>query len=464
MTLANKVLVCALTTLSMCTSAIAIAKETPPLGGQPKNFVVPKTETTTLDNGLSVTFIPYGKTPKVTLRLITQTGNIDDGDSVWLSDISYEMLRQGTETASAKQLAESVANMGGEIDTSVGMDSSFIGMSVLSEFADDAAAMIADMVMHAKFEDSDLARIKADTQRRLAVSLSSPSAIANEAFYHSVYGNHAYGRLYPTSESIDALTTKATAEFVKTHLVPNRSHLYVSGVFNKSEVSSAINAAFGQWKAGEIVERKTVLTQSGPSFTLLERENAPQSTLRLGLPTIGPAHADYMKLNVMNTLLGGAFSSRITSNIREDKGYTYSPRSTIVNRVGSGMWYEAADVTAESTGAALDEIVKEINLLSTQTPSDEELSGIQNYMAGIFVLRNSSRSAIISQLAFAELHGLDEGFLKDYVKTIYAISPQDVKDVTERYLDVEKMHLTIVGDTKTVTPQLEGVDALKPLL
>ena len=217
MILANKVLVCALTALSVCTSAIAIAKETPPLGGQPKNFVVPETETTTLENGLSVTFIPYGKTPKVTLRLITQTGNIDDGDSVWLSDISYEMLRQGTETASAKQLAENVANMGGEIDTSVGMDSSYIGMSVLSEFADDAAAMIADMVMHAKFEDSDLARIKADTQRRLTVSLSSPSAIANEAFYHSVYGNHAYGRLYPTSESIDALTTKAISEFVKTN-------------------------------------------------------------------------------------------------------------------------------------------------------------------------------------------------------------------------------------------------------
>ena len=464
MTFTKKLLVTSISALWFLGVFSANAKETPPAGGQPKDFVVPQTDTMTLANGLKITFIPYGKTPKVTLQLRTNTGNIDDGENIWLSDISYEMLRQGTTTYTAKALAETVASMGGEVNTSVGMDASFVGMSVLSEFGDDAVGLIADMVMNAKFEANDLERIKTDTERRLSVALSNPSSIANEAFYHSVYGNHPYGRLYPTSESLKALSVENTADFVKTHIVPNRSHLYVSGVFDKNSIANAVESAFSQWEKGQPIERKTVLTKSGPSFELLEREDAPQSTLRLGLATLAPAHEDYMKMSLMNTLLGGAFASRITSNIREDKGYTYSPRSAMVDRVGTGVWYEAADVTAESTGAALDEIIKEINLLANEAPTAEELEGIKNYMAGIFVLRNSSRTAIISQLAFTELHGLDESYLADYVKTIYAITPEEIKAVTAKYLDVNKMHLTIVGDTESVMPQLKEVEALKPFM
>lgn len=442
----------------------AAAKEAPPVGATPKAFAVPATDTITLDNGLTVTFIPYGSTPKATLRLVTNTGNIDDGDHVWLSDISYEMLRQGTQNRSAKALAEAVASMGGEINTSVGMDSSFIGMSVLSEFTGDAATVLADMVLNATFAETDIARIKTDRQRELAVDKSSPSSIASEAFYQSVYGNHPYGTLFPTEESLAEISTDNTKQFIATNVIPNRSHLYVSGVFDKNQVANAVKEAFGSWKKGTMPERNMVLTQAGPSLTVIERENAPQSTLRLGLATLSPAHNDYMTLSVMNTLLGGAFSSRITSNIREDKGYTYSPNSAVVNRVGTGMWYQAADVTAESTGASLYEIIKEINLLATEAPSKEELAGIQNYLSGIFVLRNSSRSAIISQLAFIELHGLDESYLQNYVKNIYAITPKDISEVTEKYLDVSKMHLTIVGDTTTVMPQLKEVKSLAPFM
>ena len=442
----------------------SIAKEAPPTGGEPKNFSLPATETMTLDNGLKVTFIPYGTTPKVTLQLRTNTGNIDDGEHVWLSDISYEMLRQGTKNKTAKELAEAVASMGGAIDSSVGMDSSYLGMSVLSEFADDAANVIADLALNANFAESDLERIKSDTQRRLSVSKSSPASIATEAFYKSIYGNHPYGKFYPTSESIDAISAKDTASFISTNLVPNRSHLYVSGVFDKNKVASAVESAFSEWKKGDIPERKTIITQAGPSLTMLERKEAPQSTIRLGLATIAPSHPDYMGLNVMNTLLGGAFSSRITSNIREDKGYTYSPNSSVVTRVGSGLWYQGADVTAEATGASLHEIIKEINLLAKEAPGKEELTGIKNYMAGIFVLRNSSRSAIISQLAFIELHGLDKGYLEDYVKNVYAVSTEDISNVTKKYLNVGNMHLTVVGDTETVAPQLKEVEALTPFM
>ncbi|MDY6925876.1 MAG: pitrilysin family protein [Pseudomonadota bacterium] len=437
------------------------AKEMPPAGGTPGDFTVPATQEITLENGLKVTFIPYGSTPKATVRLVTNTGNIDDGEKAWLADLSFDMLRQGTATQSAKALAEAVASMGGEIATSVGMDSSFIGMDVLGEFTPDAVGVLADMVMNASFAEADLTRLKTDSQRNLAVQKSSPSAIATEAFYQSIYGNHPYGRLYPTADSLAALTVDDTKTFISSNVVPNRSHLYVSGVFDQAAVRKAVKAAFAEWQAGEARATKTVLTKPGPTLELIEREGAPQSTLRLGLATVDATHPDYTKLSVMNTLLGGAFSSRITANIREDKGYTYSPRSAVVDRLGSAVWYEGADVTAEATGASLVEIFKEIELLASEAPTTEELKGVQNYMAGIFVLRNSSRSAIISQLAFLELHGLDKTYLTDYVQNVHGVTPEEVSNMAKKYLDNASMHLTIVGDTATVTPQLKEVKALE---
>lgn len=452
-------------TLSLCAaalmvSAVSVAKELPPVGGKPSNFVVPETRQVSLDNGLKVTFIPYGTTPKATVRLVTHTGNIDDGGKIWLSDLSFEMLRQGTANQSAQALATSVASMGGQIDTSVGLDSSWLGTDVLSEFADDAVAVIADMVLNANFDESDLARIKVDRQRELDVAKSRPSSKATEAFYHKIYGNHPYGQLYPTQESLASITAEETAAFVATNLVPNRSHLYVSGVFDEAAVLAAVKSAFGEWQAGAEPQRKTVLAQAGPSVTVIDRPDAPQSTLRLGLATFGPGHKDAMTMNVMNTLLGGAFSSRITSNIREDKGYTYSPRSSVMDRVGTGFWYQGADVTAEATAASLSEIVKEINLLANEHPSEKELTGVKNYMAGIFVLRNSSRGAIISQLAFTELHGLDASYLQTYVDKIYATTPAEVSNVVKQYLDVSKMHLVVVGDEADVKAQLATLDGL----
>ena len=437
------------------------AKELPPEGKKPADFQLPATSQMVLDNGLKVTFIPYGKTPKTTIRLITNTGNVDDGELPWLADLSFEMLKQGTAELSAKDIAEKAASMGGQINTSVAMDRSWIGADVLSEYAGDTVSVIAQMLLSSKFAENDLTLLKTNRDRSLKVALSQPGNQANQAFYKEIFGNHAYGNLFPTEQSLAKISVSDVKQFVTKNIVPNRSHLYISGVFEQQALVSKIKQAFADWQKGQPRSSGTVLTQTGPKVVMLEREKAPQSTIRLGLATISPAHQDAMKMTMTNSLLGGSFSSRITSNIREDKGYTYSPSSAVVNRVNAGLWYQAADITAESTGAALNEIFKEINTLANEAPSKEELSGIQNYMAGIFVLQNSSRSAIINQLAFMELHQLNDNYLKDYVSNIYKVTPKDISDTVKNYLTPEKMTLVVVGDKAQITPQLKAVDALK---
>jgi predicted Zn-dependent peptidase len=174
----------------------------------------------------------------------------------------------------------------------------------------------------------------------------------------------------------------------------------------------------------------------------------------LGLPVANPSDPDWIAQGVMNTLLGGSFHSRITSNIREDKGYTYSPFSQVSARYQDAYWVEVADVTTDVTGASLKEIFYEIDRLQSEPPSEEELRGIQNYMAGTFVLTNSSPSGIINVLRFLELHGLDRSYLTDFVQNVYAVTPEEVSRVAREILDDERMLVVIAGDVAVITDQV----------
>jgi predicted Zn-dependent peptidase len=195
---------------------------------------------------------------------------------------------------------------------------------------------------------------------------------------------------------------------------------------------------------------------------MIDRKDAPQTTIMLGLPTLDPSKPDYLPLQVTNSLLGGSFGSRITSNIREDKGYTYSPFSTINSGYRVAIWYEQADVTTEHTGASLGEISKEIKRLQTEAPSAEELKGIQNYEAGIFVLQNSTPGGIINQLNNLDFHGLPDSYLTDRVKNIYQVTPEKIQQMAKDYYKYEDMTLVLVGDKKQLDKQIkEHQKALK---
>ena len=186
-----------------------------------------------------------------------------------------------------------------------------------------------------------------------------------------------------------------------------------------------------------------------------------QSTVRFGLPAIPPTSPDYIPLVVTDALLGGSFGSRITANIREKHGYTYSPRSVLGLHPGVGTWLESADVTTKDTAASVREIVNEIERLRKEPPSDEELAGIRKYVAGTFVLRNSSRAGIVTQLRFVDLHGLPADWLRNFVQRVEAVTPADVTRVTRKYLDPQRMTLVVVGDRKAVEDSLKQFGPVK---
>jgi zinc protease len=446
----------------LCSASIA-QKQTPPEGGTPRDFQLPEKKLNKLPNGLGSTLVQYGAIPKVNINVIIKTGNIHEGpNEVWLGDLTGNLMREGTTTMDFKTISKKVAAMGGSVNVATGLNQVTISGSVLSEFAPDLIKILADIAINPAFPEKELDRLKNDLKRNLTVQLATPQNQATNKFRSIIYKDHPYGRLYPTEEMLNSYTLDMAKGFYDKNIGAKRTVVYVVGKFNEASVSKAIEEAFGKWKEGPEVNYPVATPVTSNEVAMIDRPAAPQTTVLLGLPTLDPSKPDYLSLQVTNSLLGGSFGSRITSNIREDKGYTYSPFSTINTGVKVAIWYEQADVTTEHTGASLNEISKEIKRLQAEPPSKEELQGIQKYEAGIFVLQNSTPGGIINQLNFLDLHGLSDSYLTDRVKNIYAITPEKVQQIAKDYFKYEDMTLVLVGDKKQLDKQMKAhQDALK---
>lgn len=442
----------------------ASAAESPPAPGTPRDFRPPAKTTRTLDNGLRATFVEFGDIPKVSIAVYVRAGSLNEGTDTWLANLTGEMLKEGAGERSAAQIAETAAAMGGSVVVAVGADETTVSMDVLSENGPRALALIADLLQRPQLPESELDRIRRDFQRNLALSRTQPGALATEAFLALLFPDHPYGRTYPTQEQLAAYTIDAVRRFHDENFGAARARLYVGGSFDRPTMERAVADAFSGWKRGPAPLVFPPQAVARAQLKLIDRPDAPQSTIYMGLPVIDPSHPEYIDISLMNTLLGGAFSSRITTNIRESKGYAYSPSSSLGPRYRSNYWIEQADVTTEHTGAALKEIFAEIERLRAQAPSAPELKGIQNYRAGVFVMQNATRGALISQLAFLDLHGLPEEYLTRFVERIYALTPEQISAVARQYIRPEQMSVVVVGDLKKIRSQLAGVPQISGLL
>jgi zinc protease len=393
--------------------------------------------------------------PKVAVRLVVAAGNVYEGkEQVWLADLTGNLMREGTTTQTADVVARDFAGMGGELGINVGPDTASISTEVLSERGADAVRLLADVAEHPRLPESELERVKGNLLRQLAIQKASPQAIAQEKFAQLLYGDHPYGRVFPTETALKGYTIDQVRAFHRNHFGAGRARLYVAGVFDQATLEAAIRQAFEKWERGKPNERPADPPTGERRFALVDRADAPQSTVLLGLRVPSASHKDWVALQVTDALLGGAFASRITANIREQKGYTYSPGSAIDAHPGQADWVESADVTTNVTGESLKEIFYEIGRLRKEAPSASELRGIQNNLAGLFVVQNASRNGVIGRLVFVDLHGLGPDYLSTYVKRVMAVTPEDVRRIASDYLTPDTMTLVVVGDEKTVKAQV----------
>jgi zinc protease len=452
-----KPLIGVLLTVALVLCAQPAVKETPPPGGPPKPFAVPKRETYTLKNGMKVSLVPYGTIPLVSVRAVVDAGSINEtAGQVWLANFLASMMREGTAAKTNGQLAEAAASMGGELSVNARADVTNVSLGVLSEFTPEAVKLIAEVLRTPRLPASELERIRTNLLRQRSVSLSRPQSLATEAFAKQIYGDHPYGRSFPTEEQLKSYTLDDLKTFYTSNFGAKRTHLYIAGRFDPS-IKKTIAEAFDGWAEGSPFERTAPKLSAKKSMTLIDRPGAAQSVLRIGLPVAtDPSNSDYIPMEVMDSILGGSFGSRITSNIREAKGYTYSPSSFVDTRYHTAAWNEIADVTTAVTGDSIKEILFEIARLRKEPPTEVELKSIQSYLSGVFVLQNSSRDGLIGQFSFVDLQRLNDDYLRTYVPKVNAVTRADVQRMAEQYLDPNKMTFVVVGDKAKVEESLKA--------
>ena len=434
---------------------------TPPPPGDPVSFDIPEGRTFTLDNGIAVTLVPYGALPKADVLAVVRVGNVDEGPGQGsLADLTIPLLTEGTESMSGEAVAEAAASMGGSISSGAGLDQSRIGGRVLSEFVPDFVRLTAEVLQRPTFDADAFERTRRDVLRGAAVSRSQPGTVALAALRRALYGDHPYASvILPDPDPIGAASLDDVRAFYDAHVGPARTRLYVVGRFDEAATEAAIREAFGDWSAPARAADPAPPEASpiGRRVVLIDQPGAAQSQVSVAIPSVDPSEAEqYVELQVTNALLGGSFGSRITRNIREDKGYTYSPFSSVSARFRNAYWAETAAVVTEATVPAIAEILYEIDSLATTPPSAEELEGIQNYLAGTFVLQNSSAGGIASFLAFLDLHGLGRDYLEDYVERVYAVTPADVQRVARDVIRGDDALIVVVGDREIIGEPLEA--------
>jgi len=432
-----------------------------PRPGRPAPFALPHLHTFALENGLRATLVEAGAVPSVSLRLVLRAGAVDAGGATWLERLLAEYLKEGAGDLDTAGLASTAAGLGGRLNVSADADTIALSITVLSEFAAEAVRLLGEVAMRPRLPASELDRLRADLARELDVARAEPSLLASDRFQRALYGDHPYGPVLPT-EDVRALNLDAVRALFENNVGPRRAHLLAAGRLDSVALARTVEDVFSGWS----VDAPDVAPNAWPSSQRLihavHRPGAEQSTVIIGLPVIAPIHPDYVALVVTNALLGGAFNSRITRNIREDKGYTYSPRSSITALRYASHWAQVADVTTAVTGASLQEIVAEIEGLRAAAPPRDELAAIQAYVAGSQTMRYATPAGIVGQLAFLDLHRLDRGYAERFVDRVYAVDPATVQRIAREYLRVEEMTIAVAGDLEVVREQLTPFGEIVP--
>jgi predicted Zn-dependent peptidase len=433
----------------------ALAQHVPPKAGPPRPVTIPAATDYALANGMRVTLVPYGTVPKATAYLVTEYGGNDEATrETGAATLAARLLPEGTATETADQIAARASLDGGALRTGSGATTSYVGTDALSERTADAIGLIGDVARAPAFPDAAFTRVTANLMRGYAVARGRAQVLAMQRWYGAMFPGTAFGRNLIEDDAIKAATVAGVRAFYQRNVGATRSHLYVIGRFDDAAVRAAIDSAFGSWAAGPARPTRTPLARANPVRVFIDRPGAVQSTIFVGTRVPPATDKDRIALTVADALLGGSFASRITQNIREAKGYTYSPFSAVQEYPANSAWYEVADVTTNVTGPALTEIFKEINRLGSEQPSRAEVDAIERYLTGSFVLGLSTRFDVLSNLWTLDELGLPPSALANYVSDVQAVTAADISRVVKAYLVPDKMTLVVVGDKKAVAPQL----------
>ena len=436
-------------------------RSSPPELGPPPTLSLPPIQEFTLSNGLTVMLMEKHNVPVVQVNVIVHAGSAyDPAGNIGLATMTADMMDEGAGTRDAFELADAIEFLGARIAVRAGTHTVTASLNTAVAKLDDALPLMADILLRPTFPEDELERKRISRLTQILQAHDEPRAIASVLFSRALYGDdHPYGNPAIGDEaSTRSITVADLRQFHDTYFKANNAVVIAVGDITPAEFLPKLEQALGSWTTGSVptpswpqaeqVQRTEVL--------VVDKPGAPQSEIRIGRIGAERKTEDYYALDVMNTILGGSFTSRLMQNLREDKGYTYGARSGFSFRVMPGPFMASSAVQTDATAASLREFFKEFNAIREPIP-DEELTRGKNYQALAFPGAFQSVGGIAGNLSEIAVYDLPRDYFNQYIEQVLAVTQDDVQEVARKYIVPDRMLVVVVGDRATIE---EGIRAL----
>ena len=446
-------------TASPAASSVDLTK--PPVLGSPKGLTLPAVVNRELPNGLRLMIVEQHELPLADFVLVIKSGaETDVPGKLGTATLATSLLKEGTTTRSSLQIADQEAFLGVDLFAGAGWDATTAQLHTPTAQLDSALALFADVALRPAFPTKELERLRQQRLTSLLQVKDRGPEIANRAYAAIVYGSAAYGRPLTGDEpSTSAIQQDDVRRFYDTYFRPNNATLLVVGDVKPDDIERRIKALFGSWTRGTIPAPVYGQPAAAKETTiyLVDKPGAAQSSFRIGAVGVARSTQDYFPLTVMNTALGGSFTSRLNQNLRETKAYTYGASSGFAMRRAPGPFTASAEIVAAKTDSALIEFMKELRAIRDSIPA-EELAKTKRYLQLQLPGRFETTGGIAGNLSGLVTYDVPLNFYNTYTQRIESVTQADVQRVAKQYIDPEKLAIVIVGDRKSIEPTLKATN------
>lgn len=405
-----------------------------------------KANETFLDNGIPVYKINAGSQELSKVELIFNAGMYYQQRTL-LASTTNTLLEGGTTKYNALQISENIDFFGSFLELSVGQDFSTVTLYSLNKYLNDSLVFIEEIIKNAIYPQSEIDILLANKKQKHLVNSQKVNHLARRKFSELLFGEkHPYG-VDVKPNDFDTLKQKDIIDFYKNYYNSKNCFIVVSGNL-PDNILTILNGHFGKSDWGNVAGMqypKATITTTTQRKVLVEKSDAIQSAIRLGRILFNKTHPDYFKFQVLNTILGGYFGSRLMANIREDKGYTYGIGSGLTSLVNGGYFAISTEVGADVTTKALDEIYKEIARLRTDLVSAEELETVRNYILGQFLRSVDGPFALAEKFKAIKEFGLDYSYYDNYFKSVQSVTAAELRDLANKYLQQDDLIECVAG-------------------
>ena len=434
----------------------------PPAIGPAPALQLPPIEKRTLSNGLPVWIVGVHKVPIVQLNLVVRAGLAPE-QKPGLASMTADMLNEGAGSRDALQIADAVDFLGARLSTGAAADAATVTLHVPVARLGDALPIMADVVARPTFPEKELDRLRKERETDLVQAQDDPEELIGFAFPRLVYGPaHPYGTAaMGTTTSLQSLSAADLKAFHAARYRPDNALLVVAGDVTADTLVPRLESAFASWKAGQGPVAPVQIPQArqlaARKIYLIDKPGAAQSQIRIGWVGVPRSTPDFYTLRVLNTILGGSFTSRLNMNLREEHGYSYGAGSAFDMRLGAGPFYATAGVQTDKTSEALKEFFNELTRIH-QPIDARELDKAKNYLALLLPRSFETTAGMAGSLAQIWTYGLPADFYATYADRIRAVTAADVASAAAKYIQPDKFAVVVIGDRKSIEAGIKALN------